>query len=137
VKAALQDNVAPPVSPYFFSLLFLRFLKFSIFKEVGNFSWSAARILAKRTSSDSSKSAPNYHDEIRSALRLARSLIESGYLSSSPFSTDRNPGGLVFLNYRSALAVHEVMPLGVSHIQARAIDIQSYGYIFMIMSPTS
>ncbi|KAJ5791390.1 uncharacterized protein N7518_008401 [Penicillium psychrosexuale] len=45
------------------------------FFEVGNLSWSAARIPPKRTSSDRSKSAPKNHDEIRFALRLVRNLI--------------------------------------------------------------
>ncbi|KAJ6180306.1 hypothetical protein N7519_010767 [Penicillium mononematosum] len=35
---------------------------------VGNLSWSAARIPPKRTSSDRSKSAPKYHDEFRFAF---------------------------------------------------------------------
>ncbi|CRL25110.1 unnamed protein product [Penicillium camemberti] len=42
---------------------------------VGNLSWSAARIPPKRTSNDRSKSAPKYHDEFRFALRLVRNLI--------------------------------------------------------------
>ncbi|KAJ5824420.1 hypothetical protein N7447_006760 [Penicillium robsamsonii] len=46
-----------------------------LFFEVGNLSWSAARIPPKRTSSDRSKSAPKYHDEFRFALRLVRNLI--------------------------------------------------------------
>ncbi|CAG8889497.1 unnamed protein product [Penicillium egyptiacum] len=73
VKLALRDKLGPservtPASPTFSISFFPQVIPNISFFEVGNLSWSAARILPKRTSSDRSKSAPKYHDEFRFAL---------------------------------------------------------------------
>ncbi|KAJ5486355.1 hypothetical protein N7530_000655, partial [Penicillium desertorum] len=74
------------------------------FFEVGNLSWSAARIPPKRTSSDRSKSAPKYHDEFRFALRLVRNFNLKAVISiARPLRPIAILCGLVSLNHCSAL----------------------------------
>lgn len=82
MKLALRDKLEPsecvtlaPPTFFFFEFSFSPSYSQYFFFEVGNLSWSAARIPPKRTSSDRSKSAPKNHDEIRFALRLVRNLI--------------------------------------------------------------
>ncbi|CAG7952956.1 unnamed protein product [Penicillium nalgiovense] len=117
-----RDKLGPservtPAFFFFFSLQICFFPKlfpiFLFFFEIGNLSWSAARIPPKRTSSDRSKSAPKYHDEFRFALRLVRNFNLKAVISvPRPLRPVAILCGLVSLNHCSVLVVCEVNAVG-------------------------
>jgi hypothetical protein len=101
--------VTPAFSFLFQICFFPKLFPIFPFFEVGNLSWSAARIPPKRTSSDRSKSAPKYHDEFRFALRLVRNFNLKAVISiARPLRPIAILCGLVSLNHCSALVVCEV-----------------------------